>query len=212
MLHYSSNRDSAVICIFLLRSAVEQAKMKFNVLPRSFKREPPPPPPPPTEAEEEVEFASDSVSQSLRQMSRELLSEGNDADDEGPTLKEGGGAIPPSATTTTRVGPRFYGLQPKFVRMRELHLFLFYLTRGYEGVGTAAESEDQRLAAAKDVARHCGSDVDEQLENELTAMDIYRPEELDWRTFIPPLPEHQVRKSSFLNQRIQFFAPKSLKK
>ena len=35
-----------------------------------------------------------------------------------------------AATSSQRLG-RKYGLQPKFVKMRELHLLMFYLIYGY---------------------------------------------------------------------------------
>ena len=49
--------------------------------------------------------------------------------------------VKPSKTATLRFG-RKYGLQPKFVKMRELHLLLFYLIHGYTG----DENLDQQQA------------------------------------------------------------------
>lgn len=43
-------------------------------------------------------------------------------------------------------------------------------------------------------------------ESELSSMGIYRTEELDWRTFIPPLPEHKVDFSSVSSNVINFFS------
>jgi len=72
--------------------------------------------------------------------------------------------------------------------MRELHIFLFYLARGYNG--------DANLSKEEAVATICSKpDLnDETLKKELEPMDIYNTE-ISWRMFIPPLPNHQVLKS-----------------
>ncbi len=85
---------------------------------------------------------------------------------------------------------RRYGLQPKFVRMRELHQILFYLTRGYAGV----LQEDQQ-AAVQALARLCGPHFDDRLARELEAIEIYYTESLDWKMFIPPLPKLEVSRT-----------------
>ncbi len=128
--------------------------MRFNLIPPKVK------------SEEELgcddagqdEFRSDSVSESLKQMrthlSRQLL-----AEEEDEVGEKAGKPLP------TLV--RKYGLQPKFVRMRDLHLLLFYLTRGYEGRRTRSEEEDKkeedRAEAAREIGRHCGSQFDQEL-------------------------------------------------
>ena len=45
-----------------------------------------------------------------------------------------------SATSSQRLG-RKYGLQPKFVKMRELHLLMFYLIYGYSGEADLDQAE-----------------------------------------------------------------------
>ena len=44
------------------------------------------------------------------------------------------------ATSSQRLG-RKYGLQPKFVKMRELHLLMFYLIYGYSGEADLDQTE-----------------------------------------------------------------------
>jgi hypothetical protein len=81
---------------------------------------------------------------------------------------------------------RLYGLQPKFVRMRELHSLMFYLTNSYAGDVNLDKAE-----ALKSIKQAVGSSYTQDLENELETMDICT-KELNWRTFIPPLPVHDV--------------------
>ena len=91
---------------------------------------------------------------------------------------------------------RKYGLQPKFVRMRELHLLLFYLTRSYDAqvpapyVPGAAEARAEIVTAAR---ANAGAGWDESVERDVAEgkVEVYR-KEIEWRTFIPPLPQHEV--------------------
>merc|ERR550517_1157178 len=103
----------------IIQSAIEQAKMKFNIPPRTAAM-----------IKEETEFQADSVRSSVDAV-LEL---------EGAAVSS---PVKPSKTATLRFG-RKYGLQPKFVKMRELHLLLFYLIHGYSG----DEELDQQEALA----------------------------------------------------------------
>ena len=101
----------------MIQSAIEQAKLKFNIHSKS------------TQDNlltdggiktKDADFLSDSVTESLAEMSEleETLAT------EKITTKTA------TATSSQRLG-RKYGLQPKFVKMRELHLLMFYLIYGY---------------------------------------------------------------------------------
>ena len=79
------------------------------------------------------EFSENSVNDSCRD-----LLEMNADDCSRASSDSGGGRAsesppPPPSPAIKRVTGRQYGQQPKFIRMRELHLLLFYLCRGYEG-------------------------------------------------------------------------------
>ncbi|XP_046395465.1 general transcription factor 3C polypeptide 1 isoform X2 [Ischnura elegans] len=74
-----------------------------------------------------------------------------------------------------------YGFCPKFVRMKLLHRFLFYLLYSYEG----EKGLDQQQLIEKIILN--GHVLDDELTQELPT--IYHPT-ICWKTFIPPLPEH----------------------
>ena len=118
----------------VIQSAIEQAKMKFNIQSR------------PQDAAgasrpKDEEFLTESVSESLAEMS-EL--------EETAAAETSAGATSATGSSSQRLGRRYgrsekylnsvknicvprYGLQPKFVKMRELHLLMFYLIYGYSG-------------------------------------------------------------------------------
>ena len=75
-----------------------------------------------------------------------------------------------------------YGYKPKFVKTRELHLLLYYLTRDYTG-------KKQDKSVVIEDAKRQGIDVTEEIEKELEEMDIFQPD-INWKTFINPLPHH----------------------
>ena len=139
--------------------------MKFNVLAR-VKREVPEKD---NNGDEEDagagaggDFGADSVRGSVSQMRRQLAPEGGRGQ-RSQCPPEGEGKIAERdlfivcIVSTTLLSYR-YGLQPKFIRMRELHLLLFYLTRDYDG-GLREDGAE----AAWEVARQCGSACDPKL-------------------------------------------------
>ena len=79
-----------------------------------------------------------------------------------------------------------YGYKPKFVRAREFHSFLFYLTRDYDGV----KEECSKDILIEDAKRQ-GISVTPDVEIELESMKIYQ-NDINWKTFINPLPKHSV--------------------
>ena len=78
---------------------------------------------------------------------------------------------------------RINGVKPKFVRTRELHKYLFYLTRNYSGNADAKSKFLQYL-------HHENIDINAQIEEELENMEVYQTE-LSWKTFIPDIPKHK---------------------
>ena len=81
---------------------------------------------------------------------------------------------------------RVYGLLPRFASMRELHCLLFYLTRCY--AGDTDLDKEEALAA---IRKEAGSSFDVEIESHLQRTDIFT-KRLSWRSFIPPLPTHEV--------------------
>ncbi len=68
--------------------------------------------------------------------------------------------------------------------MQEFHTVLFYLCRCYDG----------QLRDTKDFIeqrKRQGQPLSPELLKELESMELYQTE-IDWKMFIPPLPEHQV--------------------
>ncbi|GLH04289.1 Uncharacterized protein GBIM_10026 [Gryllus bimaculatus] len=76
---------------------------------------------------------------------------------------------------------RKYGFCPKFVRMRTLHQFLFYLVYGYEGNSDLDQNLVIPFLESKDVM------VDDSLRSELTQVYFL---DIHWKMFIPPLPAY----------------------
>eukprot|EP00092_Neocalanus_flemingeri_P000749 GFUD01000793.1.p1 GENE.GFUD01000793.1~~GFUD01000793.1.p1 ORF type:complete len:1909 (+),score=561.12 GFUD01000793.1:540-5729(+) len=146
----------------VIQSAIEQAKMKFNIQPRTSNTS--------MAMVKDEEFLTDSVSESLAEMS--------ELEDISKVARQS----PTKSVSTQRVG-RKYGLQPKFVKMRELHLLLYYLIYGYTG----EPGLDQREAANK--LKSIGL-VDDDVVEEMSGMVLYSSD-VSWKMFIPPLPAHQ---------------------
>ena len=150
----------------VIQSAIEQAKLKFNIHSRSSDSFD-------GNKTRDADFLSDSVTESLAEMSE--LEE---------TLPSENANTTTTATTSSQRQGRKYGLQPKFVKMRELHLLMFYLIYGYSG------EADLDQAATIEQLRRDGL-VEDAVAEELTDMTIYTSY-VSWKMFIPPLPAHQV--------------------
>lgn len=82
-----------------------------------------------------------------------------------------------------RRAARKYGIMPKFVKMRELHCFLYYLTRDFTGdKAKANDCKDQLL-------NKLGSLRDADMERELHERDLFQCS-IGQHMFVPPLPSH----------------------
>ena len=79
---------------------------------------------------------------------------------------------------------RINGGKPKFVRARELHKYLFFLTRHYTGKSGLKE-ESLKLAKKQ------GFPVTNTIETELQNIEVFQ-KDTSWKTFVPPLPQHTV--------------------
>ena len=152
----------------VIQSAIEQAKLKFNIHSRSSDSCD-------GNKTRDADFLSDSVTESLAEMSE--LEETLPSENANTTTTT-------TATTSSQRQGRKYGLQPKFVKMRELHLLMFYLIYGYSG------EADLDQAATIEQLRRDGL-VEDAVAEELTDMTIYTSY-VSWKMFIPPLPAHQV--------------------
>ena len=143
----------------VIQSALEQAKMKLNVLTR------------PSKPLSYPDFDVDSVGKSLQQ------------------IQDMSKAEEDSKVDRVVHNPKFirkYGLKPKFLRLRELHEVLFYLTRGYDGVLRSNMKESLEV-----IKQQTLSEFDDDLEKELMGMDVYKTK-VGWDMFVPPLPNHEV--------------------
>jgi general transcription factor 3C polypeptide 1 len=150
----------------LVQSAIEQVKMKSNICqthrPKSrFK------PNPGKVAVKNSEFEDETVGESLKEMQQALSA---------PNEKS-------SEWVYNKNLAKKYGIQPKFIRMRELHMFLFYLTRAYNGDKESARENLGQLT------NKLGSLVDDQLEEDLKNFELFHST-ICWQMFVSPLPAH----------------------
>ncbi|XP_011862964.1 PREDICTED: general transcription factor 3C polypeptide 1-like [Vollenhovia emeryi] len=74
-----------------------------------------------------------------------------------------------------------YGLSPKFIRMRTMHVLLFYLVYDHPGVPKLSQQEQVKIL------KFNGYEIDDDLVQEFST--IYNSE-VSWKMFIPPLPKH----------------------
>lgn len=142
----------------VIKSAVEQAKLKFCLM------------------------GSHRAKVSTKKMGSSDKQEKTDKSD----TKER--SLEPSKTSSVvnyeynpMAGKR-YGLSPKFVKMKRIHLLLFYLVYSYPDVQEVSQQKQIETLRAK------GYDIDDDLAREFST--IYNAEALDWKMFIPPLPKH----------------------
>ncbi|XP_057333470.1 general transcription factor 3C polypeptide 1 [Microplitis mediator] len=151
----------------VIQSAVEQAKIKFCLMPSPKKK-------------------------SVKMINNEQQTDANEktvAADDTPTEAESQEAgdknkfdarmMPDNLKYDLKAG-RDYGYKPKFIRMKILHRILYYLIYEYRGENVSKIDQIERLRAD-------GQEISEKMEREMG--EIYS-REVDWRMFIPPLPQH----------------------
>ena len=143
----------------IIQSAVEQAKMKFSIQTPVVKKR------------EKVEVVETSVSDSVKAFSE------MEADASGDPL---------ASPEFNRKFGRQYGLQPKFIRMREFHQLLFYLCRAYTG----EELDEQDRKAFLNQAQIKHGEFSDEVQQELKSMPIYT-REVGWKMFLSSLPSHK---------------------
>lgn len=87
----------------------------------------------------------------------------------------------PLQKLSKNMNPSFnYGITPKFIRLRTLHKFLFYLSRDHKATELVNQSEI--VANLKENSPHYFDDIDD--------LPMIWNAEFDWRMFIPPLIKH----------------------
>lgn len=74
-----------------------------------------------------------------------------------------------------------YGLVPKFIKMKTMHVLLFYLVYAHPDVPKV--SQQQRI----EILRSSGYDINDDLAREFST--VYNTE-VSWKMFVPPLPKH----------------------
>lgn len=74
-----------------------------------------------------------------------------------------------------------YGLSPKFIKMKTMHVVLFYLVYDHVGVPKMSQQEQVKILRSK------GYNIDDDLVREFST--IYSTE-VSWKMFVPPLPKH----------------------
>ena len=146
----------------VIQSAIEQAKMKFNIHSRTDVSTP--------TKSKDSEFLTDSVSESLAEIA------------ELENFSQSGDTSALGSSSSIRYG-RKYGLQPKFVKMRELHLLLYYLIYGYSGHPELDQAATRAQLLSSGI-------LTEDLVEEMAGRRLYSSS-VSWKMFIPPLPAHQ---------------------
>ena len=118
----------------------------------------------------------------------EMNTEGDTGDSASIAERSFPRSISEDLPSVKRVSGRQYGLQPKFIRMRELHLLLFYLCRGYEGQLLPPEERADFFKSLSQKEQYRWSS---DLQAELADMPIYS-KEVSWKMFLSELPMHKV--------------------
>ena len=145
----------------IITTYLEQLKMKMNFSPVEDQKNTP------------KKYVDESISNSIKELNQ------MDQNDRGSSKS------PKKSPTKkiifdTKMG-RINGVKPKFVRARELHKYLFYLTRDFNG--KPGSREDMIKLSKKQ-----GYPITEEIETELQNIDVFQTD-LGWKTFIPPLPQ-----------------------
>ncbi|XP_039296275.1 general transcription factor 3C polypeptide 1-like [Nilaparvata lugens] len=76
---------------------------------------------------------------------------------------------------------------PKFMRMRYLHMFMYYLVYGYEGDVDLDQKE-----AAQQIRASQGFEIDD-----LESLSFIYVPNASWKMFVPPLPQHREYKDGW---------------
>lgn len=74
-----------------------------------------------------------------------------------------------------------YGYSPKFIRMKLLHILLYHLI--YDHPGEQYLSKSQQL----ELLRKNGAQIEDDMQDEMSTVFT---DQIGWKMFIPPLPEH----------------------
>ena len=162
----------------IIQSAIDQAKMKFNIVPKD------------RDNLQKIKDEFVANKQSLKKLTQSKLSEPLNSDldpSNGSIAQEKSKNKLTSSPKYDKSQGRKYGLQPKFIRMRELHLLLFYLCRNFTGNKL---TDEEKVRFIEDLKSQDTFSVTNQVEHELSSLDIYQSQ-VCWTMFISPLPSHQ---------------------
>ena len=163
----------------IIQSAVDQAKMKFNIVPKDRDNLQKP--------KRETKSKGDSPSKHKPNLGSQYVEPGgkNIVEELPPQKTEND--TPVISTKYDKRQGRKYGLQPKFIRMRELHLLLFYLCRNFTGQKL---TQKEKSTLISDLKSQDDSVMTTEVEAEIASFDIYQGQ-ICWTMFISPLPSHQ---------------------
>ncbi|KAF2899021.1 hypothetical protein ILUMI_07153, partial [Ignelater luminosus] len=160
-----TRRNAVVICDpsvsiphTMIDSVIEQMKVKFFLTSKKKEWEPSAPKTVPVE-KDEIAFDSSEISNSVGELKQLSSNE-------------------TSYVYNRNIG-KDYGFAPKFMRLRLLHEFLFYVIYG--------NSTGQETGNVKQVLNDSNIVMDEDEIKEIPPMYC---KEISWKMFIPPLPEH----------------------
>lgn len=151
----------------MVLACIEQHKMKLNFVPLHEEQDQEDDDAKPTTEEE-------SITQSLNQLKQMTDNEKMAAKTSSKKEK----------MTFNKSYGKANGVKPKFVRARELHKFLFYLSRDF--TGHPGSNAEDLIKSAKKQGISINKDLEKNLKKE---HDIFQ-KTLSWQTFIPPLPKH----------------------
>ncbi|XP_014229864.1 general transcription factor 3C polypeptide 1 [Trichogramma pretiosum] len=87
----------------------------------------------------------------------------------------------PKAIHKSNMHGRHFGYSPKFIRMKEMHIFLYYLVHDHPGI---CYPRDVFL----DILKSENLSVDDEFLNDVK--NVYS-KEIGWKMFVPPLPDHR---------------------
>ena len=161
----------------IIQSAVDQAKMKFNIVPKD------------RDSLQKIKDELVATKENIKNIKKSKLSEGfnSNLDDKDVISKQEKSTDSLTSPKYDKSQGRKYGLQPKFIRMRELHLLLFYLCRNFTGKKL---SDDEKGKFIEDLKTQDTFSITNEIEQELCTLDIYQSK-VCWTMFISPLPSHQ---------------------
>jgi len=141
----------------VIKSAVEQAKVKFCLL-----------------ASQKAKILAKKTD---KQEKMDKLADSKEKQEQNKTASKSSSA---NYKYDAKAG-KCYGLSPKFIRMRTMHILLFYLVYDHPGIPKLSQQKQVEILKSN------GYEINDDLIQEFST--IYNTE-VNWKMFIPPLPKH----------------------